>query len=320
MVGRIGILVLGLVSLGVSVFLTCQSLRFRELAEGITWLADRSFDRPTLVMVGTGAANENPQRLGPVTAVGVANRIVLVDAGRGVAEALRHCSIPVAQPDTVLLTSLRPENVIGLDDLAFTGWNTPRKHALRVLGPPGTRAFADAINAGNAPTLDALARARGLDPAGARLDATDITHGFAESSDGFSIRAAAVGNDPVASLAYRFEAGPRAWVVSGVRPDPDRLVELATGATTLVGAGFFARSVDMAIEAGAENADRLRVDARLQLPLEQLAAIATRSGVGTLVVTRLTPPPLFDEQFKTPIRDAFHGNVRIAHECDELAP
>lgn len=320
MVGRIGILLLGVLSLGISLFLTCQSWRFRDLAEGIAWIPDRSFERPTLILAGTGSANENPARLGPVTVVGVGSRVILVDAGRGTAEALRRCSVPIAQPDTVLLTSLRPENVVGLDDLALTGWNTPRKRPLRVLGPPGTRALTDAINRAHAPAVEALAPARGVDVAGAKLDGADITHGFVEARDGLSLRAAAVGSDPLASLAFRFEAAQRAFVLAGAKPEPDRLVELATGATTLVGPGFFARSVEMAIEAGAENADQLRREAKLQIPLEALADAATRAGVGTLVVTRLTPPPLFDEQFKTPIREAFRGDVRIAHECDEIAP
>ena len=30
--------------------------------------------------------------------------------------------IPVHQPNTVLLTSLMPENTVGLDDLVLTGW------------------------------------------------------------------------------------------------------------------------------------------------------------------------------------------------------
>lgn len=320
MVGRIGILILGVVSLLVSVFLTCQSWRFRDLAEGIAWLPDKNFERAAVVLVGTGAANENPQRLGPVTAVGVGSRVVLVDAGRGVAEALRHCSIPVAQPDTVLLTSLRPENTVGLDDLALTGWNAPRKQPLRVLGPPGTRALADAINAAQSAGVTALAKARGVDPAGARLEGTDVAHGFVETRDGLAIRVAAVGSEPLPSLAYRFETGGHVWVVSGARPDAEPLVEAATGASLLVGAGFFARSVDMAIEAGAENADQLRREATLQLPLEELARIATRAGVGTLAVTRLTPPPLFDEQFKTALRDEFRGDIRIGHECDEIGP
>jgi ribonuclease BN (tRNA processing enzyme) len=317
---RIGVLVVGVLSLAVSLFLTFQSWRFRGLAEGIAWLPDKSWEQPAIVLVGTGGANENPQRLGPATAVGLGGRIVLVDVGRGVAEALRHCAIPVAQPDTVLLTSLAPENTVGLDDLAFAGWQAPRKRPLRVFGPAGTRALAEAINASHAGAVTALAAARGVDPAGARLEATDVADGWTSADGGLAIRAAAAGDVPLPSLAYRFEAASRAWVVSGANPDPDRLVALATGATTLVGPGFFARSVEMAIDAGAENAEQIRREAKLLLPLERLAEIATRAGVGTLAVTRLTPPPLFDEQFRTAIGDGFRGELRIGHECDELGP
>lgn len=320
MVGRLLILLLGVVSLVASLFFTCQGLRYRELAEGIAWLPDRSFGPPMVIAAGTGATHENPNRLGPVTAIGFGPRILLVDAGRGVAEALRHCSIPVAQPDTVLLTSLHPENTVGLDDLLFTGWNAPRTKPLRVVGPPGTQALAAAIDASHAATIEALAKARGVDAAGARILAVEIGDGFREVQDGLTITAATMGDAPVASLAYRFEAAGRSWVVSGLNPDPEKLGSFATGATLLVGAGFYAKSVEMGIEAGAANAEQLRRDAALQLPLERLAEAATRAGVGTLLVTRLQPPPLFDEQYRTAARENFAGRAVIASECDEVAP
>lgn len=320
MAGRLLILLLGVASLAASLFFTCQGFRYRELAEGIAWLPDRSFGQPVVIAAGTGATHENPNRLGPVTAVGVGPRVVLVDAGRGIAEALRRCSIPVAQPDTVLLTSLHPENTIGLDDLLFTGWNAPRTKPLRVLGPPGTRALAEAIAASHAATIAALAAARGVDAAGARLETVEIGDGFRETHDGLQIGAAAMGTAPLASFAYRFETADRSWVVSGLNPDPEKLVALGTGATLLVGAGFYAQSVEMGIEAGAENAEQLRREAALLLPLQRLAGAAARAGVGTLLVTRLQPPPLFDEQYRTAVREQFAGNAVIAHECDEVAP
>ena len=310
---------LGVVSLGVSVFLTCQSWRFRELAEGIAWLPDRSFERPTLVLVGTGATHENPNRLGPTTAVGLGSRIVLVDAGRGVAEALRHCAVPVTQPDTRAAHEPRARE--------HRRARRPRAHRLEraaqagrcacSVRPARARSSKRSTPRTRRASRRSPRRAASIPPARASKPSRS-RDGFAEARDGLALRAAAAGDAPLASLAYRFEAGGRAFVVSGVRPDEERLVALATGATTLVGAGFFARSVDMAIEAGAENADQLRREAALDLPLEQLAAIATRAGVGTLVVTRLEPPPLFDEQFQTAIREQFRGRAVIAEECDEV--
>ena len=159
-----------------------------------------------------------------------------------------------------------------------------------------------------------------MDAAGARLEAVEVADGFRETQDGLAIGAAAMGATPLASFAYRFEAAERSWVVSGLNPDPEKLAALGTGATLLVGAGFYAQSVEMGIEAGAENAEQLRREAALQLPLQRLAEAAARAGVGTLLVTRLQPPPLFDEQYRTAVREQFTGNAVIAHECDEVAP
>ena len=70
--------------------------------------------------LGTGGGYENPDRRGPALALGLGADVVLVDAGRGVAEGLRAAQIPVAQPRLVVLTSLLPENTVGLDDLLQT--------------------------------------------------------------------------------------------------------------------------------------------------------------------------------------------------------
>jgi ribonuclease BN (tRNA processing enzyme) len=319
-IARLLILVLGVVSLFAGVFLSCQMWRYRELAKGIAWLENRDFERATLIAVGTGGAAENSSRLGPVTAIGVGDRVLLVDAGRGAADALRNCSIPVAQPDTLLLTSLLPENTLGLDDLLLTGWNTPRMKPLRVLGPPGTRARAESIVAAYAASVDTLATARGVTSDGARLDVVEIGDGFVETRDGLTLRAAAVGDAPLPSLAYRFEANDRALVVAGTNPDPDRLVTFASGATLLAGEGFYAESIQMAEMAEAPDLDRLKREAALHLPMQKLGEIATRAGVGGLVVTRLQPAPLFEAQYETAVGTTFKGAAVIADECEEIAP
>ena len=53
---------------------------------------------------------------------------------------------------------------------------------------------------------------------------------------------------PTPTLAYRFEAGGRAIVSSPVGWGREALVELARGASLLVHEGFFAESVELAIE------------------------------------------------------------------------
>jgi hypothetical protein len=101
--------------------LTCGAWQYDQVLAGIAPLEPRRFNRLTLITIGTGGAAENPRRNGPCTAIGWGSRVVLVDAGRGVAEALRAAEIPASQPDTIFLTSLLPESTVGLDDLLFAG-------------------------------------------------------------------------------------------------------------------------------------------------------------------------------------------------------
>jgi ribonuclease Z len=313
--GRLVLLVLGLLALSGSCVLFWQQLRYRDLAANVAWIEDRRFEALSLITVGTGSAYENPRRLGPVSAVGFGTRIALVDAGRAAAEALRGCAIRPSQPDAVFLTSLLPENSVGLDDLLYTGWLSERRSPLRVLGPPGTRALAEAVAAAQAPAVRALGDALGLPTEGARLEAQEVGDGWSEERDGLRVAAATVGTAPLPALAWRFEAGGRALVVAGSGPDPEALARFAAGSDLLAVEGFFRESAQGAIEAGVGDAERLRREADLHLPLQRAGAAAERAGVPLLVLTRLRPPPLFDEQFRTPAGAEYRGRVEVAHDC-----
>ncbi len=324
--GRLAILFFALFALIASWFTIWATWRYQELAKDIAWLDDREFESLTMLTIGTGSAYENPSRLGPVSAVGIGTRIALIDAGRGVSEALRRCHIRTSQPETVYLTSLLPENVVGLDDLLSTGWLAARETPLRVVGPPGTKAVADAILAAQAPGTEALTRELGLPAAGAALTVVEADDGFSETrDDGVTIRAGAVGARPLPSLAWRFETaaeGKRAaltLVVAGSGPDPATLEAFSQGAGLLAVEGFFRAAVDAVIEAGDPDAERLGREADLHLATGAAGRLAQRAGVPLLVLTRLRPPPMFDQQFKTSVSEHFQGRVVIAEDCDSFS-
>jgi hypothetical protein len=98
------------------------SKHFEKVAAGVTALPPAEFEHLTLLALGTGGTFENHWRRGPALAVGLGSDVVLVDAGRGVSEALRAAAVPVEQPRLLLLSSLAAENVLALDDLWLTGW------------------------------------------------------------------------------------------------------------------------------------------------------------------------------------------------------
>jgi ribonuclease Z len=318
---RLAALLVALAVAAASWALTCAAWRADRVMAGVAPLEPRRFPRLTLVTLGTGGAVEDPNRLGPATAVARGGRVLLVDAGRGVAESLRSAGIPTRQPDVVLLSSLLPENTDGLDDLVATGWLDGREAPLRVVGPPGTRALAAGIEAAHAAGLAARAEALGLPAAGARLEAAEVGDGFAEDRDGLAVRAGALPGGPLPALAWRFEADGRSAVVGGAGWAPDALVAFARGADVLVHEAAYVPTAEEAAQAGLEvDPARLEREARLHTSIDAVGALAQRAGVRELVLVRLRPPPVYALQVTSRVDDGFAGKIVVPDDGDEITP
>jgi ribonuclease BN (tRNA processing enzyme) len=301
--------------------LTCAAWRFDRVTAGFLPLAPREFKALTVIVLGTAGAVEDHNRRGTSIAAGSGAQVVLVDAGRGVAEALRAAKIPASQPDVVLLTSLLPENLVGLDDLLASAWLAGRRTPLRVIGPAGTAAAVGAIAAEIAPGAVARANALGDDPAPPALDARDVDGGWQESLGAVSLRAGALAGGPLPALAWRIEAGGRSAVVGGTGWDGAALEELARGANLLLHDGTHVPTPEEAQDATLEvDAQRLAREAAFFTSFEEAGAIARRAGVGQLVLIRMRQPAVFDLQVTSRVDDAFDGKIAVAHDGDEFTP
>jgi ribonuclease BN (tRNA processing enzyme) len=51
-----------------------------------------------------------------------------------------------------------------------------------------------------------------------------------------------------------------------------------------------------------------------------VGALAARAGVGTLVLVRLRPPPVYDLQITSLVDDSFDGRIEIPDDGDEITP
>lgn len=301
-------------------FATWGLWRYGDAVRDLAALETRRFDAPTLILLGTGEATENPSRAGPAVAFASGTTVLLVDAGRGVAEALRAAEIAPLQPSSVYLTSLLPENTVGLDDLLTTGWRAGRKRPLRLVGPPGTLTLARAVEAAQALALEALSDQLDLAREGARFAVEELPGSWAGTDGGIAVEARPLAGGPLPSLAFRFEAAGRSAVVAGADRDPEPLAELARGAGALVHGAVFGDSVRAALEAGADDAERIEREASLQLSLRELAAAAREAEARCLVLVRLRPPPLFDFQFEQIVGESYEGCIVVARDGDELTP
>ncbi|MDX1649693.1 MAG: MBL fold metallo-hydrolase, partial [Myxococcota bacterium] len=285
--------------------LAVVSKRFERVAAGVAALDTRVFDRLTVVVVGSGGSFENPQRGGPAVGVGRGGTLLLVDAGRAVAEGLRAAEVPAHQPRAVLLSSLAAENVLGLDDLWLTGWLGPRAEPLRVLGPAGTGELVEGLRRAHAEAARVEGVAWALPSEGGRLEARTLAPGDTLELGGIRVRTAALGGAGLPALGYRFEADGRAVVVATAGRDPEAVVGLARGADVLVVEAVVGAALDAAREAGVERLEVLEEEAARHPRLEEVGDWAARAGVDTLVLTRLRPPPVFASQYTARVGGGF---------------
>lgn len=312
------------VAMGALLLSWCASFalwRAAERGDEIMQLETRAFGPLAVVAVGTGTAYENPIRRGPCIAVGSGEQIVLVDAGRGVAEGLREAAIPVAQPGTVVLTSLLPENTLGLDDLLMTGFLQGRSAPLRLVGPPGTERLARAIEAAQAPAAAALGDRLALDPAGATFAAVETGGDYEEERETLSLRAAAVPGGPLPGLVWEFRRNTHRVVVAGTGWGGDAIVEFARDAALLVHEAVFIPTAEDAanaeIELDLEQLDRERT---LHVSLNDIGGVAQRARVRAIALVRLRPPPLYDFRFRSIVGRSFDGDVLIPSDGDDVWP
>jgi ribonuclease BN (tRNA processing enzyme) len=301
--------------------LTCGAWKLEEEVERVAPIDVRDFARLTVVAVGTGDRHENPVRRGPATAVGLGEHIALVDAGRALAGALRLAQIPADQPNTVYLTSLLPENTVGLDDFLLLSWIHGRETPLRIVGPTGTRALADALIAAHRTGVEARAGGMGIRSSAPQFEVVEISDGWSEQTGELEVRAGALPGGPIEAFAYRFEAGGRSVVVAGTGWAEAALVDFARGANLLVHEAVYIPTPEVAAKLEYDEDPALLQRARDEhTSIDGVGALAQKAGVQTLVLVRMRPPPIYDLQITSVVNDTFDGRIVIPEDGEEIRP
>ncbi len=317
-VALLGFLVAVVIAMWVFSFLTKH---FEKVAAGVAGLPAAEFEQLTLLALGTGGTFENHWRRGPAVAVGLAGDVVLVDAGRGVSEALRAAAIPVEQPRVLVLTNLDAENVLGLDELWLTGWLRGRSEPLQLYGPPGSSALVDGLLRALAPQADAQARAFSLAAEGRTIEVHELSQSTSFAVGQLALRAEPLGGGAQPALAWRIEGDGHGVAVTHGSADGDALAAAVRGATFWVAEAVYGASLERAKAADAEGIDPLLREAESHPRLEALGALAARSAVRSVVLVRLRPPPPFASQYEDVLADGgFHGRVHVPDDGDRLTP
>ncbi|MCP5119800.1 MAG: MBL fold metallo-hydrolase [bacterium] len=279
----------------------------------------------TVMTVGTGAPQYDPERSGPSALVQYQGSYMLVDTGNGAQARLNEAGVPVGRINALMLTHHHLDHIEEFLPLLI---NVRLRNArVSVIGPPGTKRFVDFI-------MDFFSEdiAYRLGRGGRTLDdlgqaaVREVSGG--ESFNLGEVRVTTVRvNHTIHTVAYRFDVDGQSIVISGDLSYSESLSELARDAAVLVidaggvikknaGAGQ-RRPQRRQPPAGAGNAPR---PVRAHSSLSEVATMAQKAGADRLVLTHITPGQIDEEATLQAIGKIYRGEVIIGHDLLEVSP
>ncbi|MGI9482109.1 MAG: MBL fold metallo-hydrolase [Hyphomicrobiales bacterium] len=193
-----------------------------------------------VILVGTGTPPPLMHRFGPATLVRVAGKNFLVDAGRGATQMLWRKKIPFGKLDSLILTHLHSDHVVGIPDLWLTGWlRGPygrRDVPFPVMGPKGTANLMNYLQKAYAWDVDTRVVDQKMSREAAGVSVKEIGPGVVYDADGLKITAFETDHGKLIkpTLGYRFDYDGRSVVVSGDTKYSENLINHSKGVDVLV--------------------------------------------------------------------------------------
>src|SRR3954469_8243730 len=188
-----------------------------------------------VTLLGTGSPEPRMDRFGPGILVEAGEKKLLFDCGRGAAQRIEQLKIPFTQIDSLFLTHLHSDHVVGIPDLWLTGWARGRKVPMQVWGPAGTKAMMSHL----AEAFEFDIQIRGEDdkvPVQAMaVLAKDIEQGVVYENAGIKVTAFTVDHGRVKpALGYRVDFGGHSVVLSGDTRFSENLIHYSQGVDLLI--------------------------------------------------------------------------------------
>ncbi|HUT98844.1 MAG TPA: MBL fold metallo-hydrolase [bacterium] len=258
----------------------------------------------SVILLGTGTPNAEPDRSGPAVAVVVGDKAYLVDFGPGVVRRAVAAGLDVTGLNTALLTHLHSDHTAGYPDLILTPWTLGREEPLSVYGPRGLAAMTENILAAYAE--DVRERVEGPEPAnrtGHRVEAREIEPGVFLRDDEIEIEAFGVDHGSWPAFGYKFTARDRTVVVSGDTAPCALLVEKARGCDLLVHEVYSAAGLERRPPAWRRYHKKMHTSA------VELGEIARKTGPRLLVLYHQLFWGATEEELVEEVRSGYDGEV-----------
>jgi ribonuclease BN (tRNA processing enzyme) len=273
----------------------------------------------TVITVGTGSPEYNPDRSGPCSVIQFHGRYLLVDMGNGTQARLHELGIRWPQIDAILFTHHHLDHNEEFIPIYIYTHLTGR--TVPIIGTPGTQKYVNFINEFYAPDITyRLERCSRTMADFGKSPVREVLGGEMFLLDGMWVTVAKV-NHTIYTVGYRFDAEGKSIVISGDTSYSDNLINLARGADVLLmdsggapvregrgeppGGGF-----------GGGRADPLHAHSSRQ----EVCEMAQRAGVKKLVLTHIGPVTMNMEATKQEVGQIYKGEVIVGHDLLEVVP
>lgn len=271
-----------------------------------------------LILLGTaGGPTPRSPRHSPSQVVVVDDAAYVIDCGNGVAHQLHQANVSPAALRGVFITHHHSDHNADLGTLFLLSW--PYLHSpVPVVGPPPLSSILSSFLEMSRYDIDIRVDDEGRPHLSNFIQGTEIDGpGLVHRDDKVEVHATLVDHPPVRpAFAYRLDTADRSIVISGDTRPSDALVELARGADVLVHEVIYTPAM-AAMVANNNGTKVLEHLLSCHTPVEEVGAIAERAGVGTLVLSHLSPPSsdvMPDERWIEAARRGYSGNVIVGHD------
>ncbi len=275
----------------------------------------------SITTLGTGGPRDDEERAGPSNLIRLGERFVLVDMGRDSQRRIEQAGIRLREIDALLFTHHHLDHNEEFVPILLKA--RLQGGARQIIGPPGTKAFTETVLEFYREDSDYRARRTGRSGDEIRrVEIRELQGGESFSLLGAKVTTARV-NHTIHTVAYRFDYGDHAIVISGDLSYSGSLIALARNADVLV---IDSGQIGAAQRAGRNrDIDRAGPQRRNRGPqahasLTEVAQMAHQAQVKKLVLSHLPPREIDERIIKDHVAQIFTGEVIVARDLLSVLP
>lgn len=279
-----------------------------------------------LVLLGTGAGPV-PGRTREMTSnVMLSNGVAYVlDCGLGVTNQFARTGISFHALKSIFITHHHPDHNIEYGPLLILGWAQGLPLDVRAFGPPPLKQLTADFMRAYKQTVDFWAEDFHLKPLRSVHVQEISAAGPVTQDENVKVSAIIVQHPSVKpALGYRFDFKDRSIAFSGDTAPLEAVAKMATGADILVHETMYVPAVEAAVRGWIAQGWPVTFETFMahmkadHTPCEDVGRIAQEAGVKTVVLSHLTPTPMFenidDETWRAPVAKYFKGEIIVGKD------